>query len=399
MADGVYQISLRTLGQRALTVRGFSALQRSPITIKTSNGGANQRFLLRCVRDDLYEIRPLCAPMMYLCVRADPISKDKGERLALALMPTERERLFRLTRLASGGYALSLASNASLTIGALQDEDAATVTSTQYDENNALRRFQLTLLSEPSKLEPLPTPVPTATPDPRATPDPAATPTPTPAPTAQVPRDLDWLKNLRNILTEHDTEMLQWSHMQLCDMDFSGIPELVIFTDKRVKPITTSLTARTGYIYSPETGDSTLARFEYEPGPNESLTDTLPMLRLLIDGATSERRWILTDGQTGQTDRGAQRYVLMNYSGGAVTQTLLFEKDWRTKNGTAETYETYFSGEKECSKYTYEKAFQTYFKGSVWGNSVKAMLDCHGRAVSQVMADVAVLVQTRRWYS
>ncbi len=398
VADGVYQISLRTEGQRALTVRAFSALQRAPITIAPNSGGANQRFLVRCARDDLYEIRPLCAPMMYLSVRADPIDSKKGERLALALMPTERERLFRLNRLANGGYALSLASNAQITIGALRDEDGATVNATQYDENNALRRFQLTLLSEPGKLEPLPTPVPTATPNPKQTPDPSATLSPTPAPTAQAPRELDWLKNLRSFLSAHEADMLKWSHLQLCDMDFSGIPELVIFTDKREKPVMSSLTARTGYIYSPETGDSTLARFEYEPGPNESLKDTKPTVRLLIDGATSERLWVLTDGE-GTDSRGSQRYVLMPYAGGAVQQRLLFKKTWRPRNASGEPYETYFYNAKECSKYIYERQFQSYFKGSVWGNSVKAMLECSGRSVSQVMADVVVLAQTRRWYS
>ena len=385
VANGVYQISLQTQGKRTLSVRGFSALQRLPLALSADTGDANSRFILRNTREDLYEIRPLCAPMMYLCLHEDPLDNQKGERLALALMPTEGERLFRLHRLANGGYMFSLAADRTVSFSAAHDEDGATVFAGAFDPTDTLQRYRLTLLSEPDKLiaRQIQGPVPQEAGG-------------IPVPIAE--EELDWVRNLQNFLQANKDDVNLWTHVQLCDMDFSGVPELIIFSGKRVQPVSTSLTAMTGYIYSPELGDIAPAVFEYEPAPNTSLRDALPTMRLLIDGRTRQRQWILTDGTTGN-NKGSMRWIQIHYSAGTATQEPLFVRAWRPRNKEGKLYETFYHLGVECSKYTYEREYQKHFRGSIWGNSVQVLIETQTRLLPEIVEALTTLVQGRRWYA
>ena len=384
---GVYQLELFSDSSRALTVRDFSALQREPLTLMDDTDDANQRFILYHVRDGLYEIRPLCSLMTYLCVLKDPLDVKKGDRLSLSLMPLERERLFRLKRLPSGAYIFSLAANRTVSFAPIHTAAQAPVRAVPYDERDKKQQYHLTLLSQPFDLirKPFIGPMPR---DPKT------------RKVLEPPQDTEykWARDMQQFLQDHKDDVASWNHVQLCDLDFSGVPELVIFTNKRVLPIVSSVTALTGYIYSPELGHADLASFEYEPQSNASLKDSYPMLRLLIDGGTHQRRWVLTDG-IAEKSKGMMRWVLMEYAAGTLEQVPLFTRTWQLRTSSAKPYEMFYYMGEECSTYTYERAYQKYFKDSVWGNSVKVVVDVKNQLFVRIVEALVSLTQGRRWYS
>ncbi len=345
IGDGVYK--LRQGADKALGVSG------EKIQLQKDADEPSQRFLIRRAGDG-FEISPLSA-QGYLCVRSD----ETGTALLLSEDAAEAERRFKLTRLGGGAYAFYLAARPTVSFGAGEDGTAAVQ---DYTETGAGGRFLLEPMGE----------------------------------YASKPEASRWAEHMRAYIREHEAQVSAMSHLELCDLDWNGVPELVLFTGKRDKAVTRSLTAMEALVYSPEAHQGILGRFEYEPGENGDFGSAPPLIRLFVT-PSAKRHWVLTDGLSGRT--GSLRYTLIEYSQGVVDAKKLFEKLWMPASEARSelTDEQYLRGDKVITSFAYEQLFQEYFKGATWPGGATAAIECRGKSAEEIIGALNIAIAGRNW--
>ncbi|MDL2205752.1 Ig-like domain-containing protein [Eubacteriales bacterium OttesenSCG-928-N13] len=356
--DGIYKISLRGQSKAALAFR-----RNGTIYLAQDQDTLSQRFMIKSTADGTIEIYSLLMPDAAMAM----VESDGGKQwLALSQKAEPAMRIFTAESLGNGSYQFRVAAQPERSFGASKAAIDANVVPVEYKANAQLQQFVLTRLGD------LPSSSPTST---------------------------DWAQAMRTFVEKYAETLSTSTHMQLCDLDFNGVPELVVYTSDRVADSSSSRTSRVALVYSPDQPNVAPAIFQYETGQNADYGEARPQLRLVAE-SDGTRRWILTDG-TDTNNTGCSRYVVVRYNQGVIELTSSLVRAWGPSSNTSSglASERYYQDDKECTKYVYEQALDAQLKGWEWPKDQTEFVLCSAQTLEDILLALDRAIASRRWGS